>query len=243
MKPEQLKGIAHQARWEGPKLLAEYLAYAQHGGMKAGVYGTGQPESELEEAVRDALVARGYQVDCQVGVSGYRIDLAVRDPDAAGRYIVGIECDGATYHSARTVRDRDRIRQMVLESLGWHIVRVGSTGWIREPARATDRLVEHIERVRRGRGAEGVAGGDGLGVACALGIRDKLDFSARSGFVEGSLGETPREQPSATAHGTATQHRSPAEEGMPPRVPCPWGFRRTSRSRGFRDPSSWSRAS
>lgn len=152
MKPEQLKGIVGQARWEGPKLLAEYLEYAQRGGMKAEIYGTGQPESEFEEAVRAELVKRGYQVDCQVGVSGYRIDLAVRDPDAPGRYIVGIECDGATYHSARTARDRDRIRQMVLESLGWHIVRVWSTDWIRDPVRTTNRLVEHIERVRRGEG-------------------------------------------------------------------------------------------
>lgn len=152
MKPEQLHGIAHQARWEGPKLLAAYLDYVQRGGMKAGVYGTGEPESEFEVAVRDALVARGYQVDCQVGVSAYRIDLAVRDPDAPGLYIVGIECDGANYHSARTARDRDHIRQKVLESLGWSILRVWSTDWIRDPARATDRLVEQIERLRRGVG-------------------------------------------------------------------------------------------
>lgn len=152
MKPEQLESIVGQTRWDGPKLLAKYLAYAQRGGMEAGVYGTGQPESGFEEAVRDALVTRGYRVDCQVGVSGYRIDPAVRDPDAPGRHIVGIECDGATYHSARTARDRDRIRQMVLESLGWYIVRVWSTDWIRDPARATDWLVKHIERVRRGEG-------------------------------------------------------------------------------------------
>lgn len=148
MTPEQLKGVVTQSRSNGPRLLADYLAYAQRGGLDAGVSGTGQPESEFEGAVRDALVARGYEVDCQVGVSGYRIDLAVKEPRAPGLYVVGIECDGATYHSARTARDRDRIRQMVLESLGWNIVRVWSTDWIRDPVREADRLVEHIERLR-----------------------------------------------------------------------------------------------
>ncbi len=131
--------------------------------MQSEVYDTGNPESPFEEAVRDALVAQGYQVDCQVGVSGYRIDLAVRDPDVPGRYIVGIECDGKTYHSARTARDRDRIRQMVLESLGWKIVRVWSTDWIRDPRRATDRLVRQIEELRaeRARGVQVDVGGNG----------------------------------------------------------------------------------
>jgi very-short-patch-repair endonuclease len=200
MKPEQLKGIVHQARWEGPKLLAEYLEYTQRGGMKAGVYGTGQPESEFEEAVRDALVARGYQVDCQVGISGYRIDLAVRDPDAPGRYVVGIECDGATYHSGRTARDRDRIRQMVLESLGWHIVRVWSTDWIRDPARATDRLVEDIERVRRGEGRAEPA--ETASVPPAHWASGSSLTSAPASST-GSLRQTPREQPSATAQGSS----------------------------------------
>lgn len=148
MTPEQLAGVVDRTRWDGPKLLAGYLHYAKQGGVGAELWSKGQPESEFEEAVRDALVARGYEVDCQVGVSGYRIDLAVRDPNAAGRYIVGIECDGASYHSARTARDRDRIRQSVLESLGWKIIRVWSTDWIRDPVRATERLVDAIEQVR-----------------------------------------------------------------------------------------------
>lgn len=150
MTPEQLESAASRSKWDGPKMLAAYLRYAKLGGADADVTGTGQPESEFEEVVRDALVGRGYEVDCQVGVSGYRIDLAVRDPDVPGRYIVGVECDGAMYHSARTARDRDRIRQMVLENLGWKILRVWSTEWIRDPVGATKRLVDAIERVRAG---------------------------------------------------------------------------------------------
>ena len=147
MKPDQLAGI--KSRWEGPRILAEYLEFSQRGGVASTLGGTGEPESEFEAAVRDALVGRGYQVDCQVGVSGYRIDLGVRDPDIPSRYLVGVECDGAMYHSSRTARDRDRIRQEILEGLGWTILRVWSTDWIRDPDGATARLVEAIERVRR----------------------------------------------------------------------------------------------
>ncbi|MER3419631.1 MAG: hypothetical protein C4290_03495 [Chloroflexota bacterium] len=150
MTPEQLESVVDRSKWDGPKMLAAYLRYAKLGGVDADVTSTGQPESEFEVVVRDALVGRGYEVDCQVGVSGYRIDLAVRAPNAPGRYIVGIECDGATYHSTRTARDRDRIRQMVLENLGWKILRVWSTEWIRDPVGATKRLVEAIEQVRAG---------------------------------------------------------------------------------------------
>ncbi|MBO8142685.1 MAG: ATP-binding protein [Firmicutes bacterium] len=151
MLPQQLASVVEKSRWEGPKLLAKYLAYAERGGVLTEVRGTGEPDNEFEEAVRDALIQRGYQVDCQVGVSSYRIDLAVRDPDYPDWYLAGIECDGATYHSAKTARDRDRIRQLALEQMGWTILRVWSTDWFRDPKRVTDRLVAAIERLRQER--------------------------------------------------------------------------------------------
>ena len=75
-------------------------------------------ESPFEEEVYQALTAHGLTLHQQVGVSGYRIDLGVVDADQPGRYLLGIECDGAMYHSAQTARDRDRLRQQVLEQAG-----------------------------------------------------------------------------------------------------------------------------
>ena len=77
--------------------------------------------SIIEEAVYDFLVEHNYNVETQVGCSGYRIDMAVKNPHISGQFAIGIECDGATYHSARTARDRDRLRQDVLELMGWKI--------------------------------------------------------------------------------------------------------------------------
>lgn len=72
---------------------------------------------------------RGWQVASQIGVSRFRIDLGVVHPDRPGDYLAGVECDGATYHSAATARDRDKVREAILSELGWKLVRVWSTDW------------------------------------------------------------------------------------------------------------------
>jgi very-short-patch-repair endonuclease len=88
-----------------------------------------QAETPFEEEVRRAITERGYSVDARVGLSGYRIDLAVIDPRDPRRYCLGIECDGATFHSGRSVRERDVSRQLFLESRGWTLHRVWSRPW------------------------------------------------------------------------------------------------------------------
>src|SRR5262249_1574591 len=92
---------------------------------------------------------RSYVIDYQVGVSGYKIDLGVRHPDFPERYLAGIECDGAAYHSSKSARDRDRLREEVLNDKGWEILRVWSTDWFDNPALQTYRLVEKLESLRR----------------------------------------------------------------------------------------------
>ncbi len=87
-----------------------------------------------------------------VGVSGFRVDLGVVHPDAPGRYLAGVECDGATYHSSATARDRDRLREHVLTDLGWRIRRVWSTEWWMDAegalAKLDQRLREDLEADR-----------------------------------------------------------------------------------------------
>jgi hypothetical protein len=87
----------------------------------------------------------GYEAHPQVGVAGYRIDIGIVHPDQPGSYILGLECDGATYHSSKAARDRDRLRQAVLEGLNWCIHRVWSTDWYRDPEREFARLIQRIE--------------------------------------------------------------------------------------------------
>ena len=97
----------------------------------------------------DRLRARGYIVDYQVGVSGYKIDLGVRHPNHPERYLAGVECDGATYHRSKSARDRDRLREEVLNDKGWDIVRIWSTDWFDNPSLQTTRLLEKLELLLR----------------------------------------------------------------------------------------------
>jgi very-short-patch-repair endonuclease len=109
---------------------------------------TGSETNEFEEAVSAALVDRGFKVDMQVGASRYRIDLAVRDPHDERHYVLGVECDGVTYHSSRTARDRDLLRQLVLQRMGWRIHRLWSTEWFHDPEKAISGILRSIEQAQ-----------------------------------------------------------------------------------------------
>lgn len=135
----------------GASLLKRYLAFAERGDPALFDVAEAElnfSESDFEEAVYRVLTQRGLDVRKQVGCSSYRIDLAVVDPAQSGRYLLGIECDGASYHSSRTSRDRDRLRQEVLERLGWTIHRIWSTDWFRNPNREVERVLDALRSAK-----------------------------------------------------------------------------------------------
>lgn len=132
----------------GAHHLKTFLDYAERGSvaLPAATRGSmGGFESPFEEAVAAQLEARGWQLVPQVGISGFRIDIGVRHPELPGRYLAGIECDGATYHSSATARDRDKVREQVLRGLGWQILRVWSTDWWFDPDECAGRLNAELE--------------------------------------------------------------------------------------------------
>jgi transcription elongation GreA/GreB family factor/very-short-patch-repair endonuclease len=135
---------------DGTKALRNYLEYARTGSLPTIEDTVCPPGSDFEISVMDMLKLREYDVTPQLGVAGYRIDIAVKHPDAPGSYLAAIECDGATYHSALSVRDRDRIRQEILESLGWRgrIWRIWSTDWFRTPRQETEKLISFLDGLR-----------------------------------------------------------------------------------------------
>ena len=128
----------------------DYLHFAEHGTMPASAGAPGAADSPLEEEIANALRGKGWEVRSRIGVSGFSIDLAIVDPKRRSRYLVGIECDGATYRSSPTARDRDRLRQSVLEKLGWRLIRVWSTDWFKNRERALARLLTAIDEIKSG---------------------------------------------------------------------------------------------
>jgi very-short-patch-repair endonuclease len=165
----------------GVAALKTFLKYAASGILDVPKSLGGEVESPFEEAVYRALTGLGFEVHPQVGSAGFRIDLAVTDPDSPGRYLLGIECDGAAYHSAQWARDRDRLRQEVLESLGWQIHRVWSTDWFRDPASQLKRILESIEKAK---------------VSKEAGSSQKASCSSRGTYVENEGSKVERESAS-----------------------------------------------
>lgn len=133
---------------EGPRVLKHFLRAAETGEIEQPRVPDDDPDSDFEVSVAKAIRSLGYEVDYQIGSGGFRIDLAVRDPEQTGKYMLAVECDGATYHSALWARERDRQRQEVLEGLGWRFHRVWSTDWFHRRDVEFRRLEAAIEAAR-----------------------------------------------------------------------------------------------
>jgi len=130
----------------GVRALKAFLKYAETGELEQREETGREADSPFEVEVHKAIEKMGYEVVPQVGTQGFYIDLAIRCPEKPGRYILAVECDGASYHSSAVARDRDRLRQSVLEGLGWRFHRIWSTEWFRNQTAEKQRLNDAIEK-------------------------------------------------------------------------------------------------
>ena len=141
----------------GVKYLKEYLDYAKSGGDISTIYNALElgndfdVDNPFERSVYEQLRLEGIDCTPQVGQSGYKIDFGIIDPNDKSKYILALECDGASYHSSATARDRDRLRQDVLENLGWKFHRIWSTDWFDNHKREMDKLKEAISSAQLGK--------------------------------------------------------------------------------------------
>ena len=134
------------------KHLKYFLEYAEKGPIALpeiaeANYGIDQFDSYFEESVAFALREKGWIIQTQIGVSKFRIDLGVIHPDKPGQFLAGIECDGATYHSSPAARDRDRVRHLILENLGWKLLRIWSTDYFIDKNSVIDRIHNQLNEL------------------------------------------------------------------------------------------------
>lgn len=132
---------------EGVRLLRSYLEYAQNGESvleRATSSNHGlEAESYLEGEICDFLKDRGFTVDTRIGYSEDKIDIGLRK-EAGTNYLIAIECDGPVYHNSKNARDRDCLRQRVLENMGWKYYRVWSTDWYKNREFERSRLLQYV---------------------------------------------------------------------------------------------------
>ena len=161
IEPEQLS--VDDSKNKGPKLFKKYLQYVKAVSENNEKYEEeilksvldtdinaeteNKFDSDFEVEVCDKLRERGYIVHNQIGVSGYRIDLGIYD-EKKSKYILGIECDGAAYHSSKSARERDIHRQRYLESRGWNIIRIWSKHWWNNPEFEVQRIIDEVTRIK-----------------------------------------------------------------------------------------------
>jgi very-short-patch-repair endonuclease len=146
MKGSDIK--VHPGSSRGVIALRKYLDFAEKGILTDFGTVTGkEPDSDFEIAVMALLDRHGYKTVPQVGVAGFFIDIGVYNPYREKEFLCGIECDGATYHSTKSIKDRDVLRQQILKSKGWDIYRIWSTDWFKNRERERDRLLGHLEQL------------------------------------------------------------------------------------------------
>ena len=133
----------------GAAHLKAFLEYAERGGGEAVAGAAETRRDAFADEVAAFLGHNGYSVERGVGCSGHRIDVGVRNPDRGGGYIAAVECDGDSYASALTARDRDELRASVLRSLGWNVIRVWSADWALDRRRGEERLLKELDEIRR----------------------------------------------------------------------------------------------
>jgi len=133
----------------GVKALNSFLRYCETGQIsRTDVQNGRSPDSDFEISVMELLDSHGFECVPQVGEAGFFIDVAVRDPNKPGKFLMAIECDGATYHSSKSARDRDRLKQQILEGLGWNVKRIWSTDWFRSPNIAIAPIIKELNELK-----------------------------------------------------------------------------------------------
>ena len=183
--------------------LKHFLEFAERGpdALGAAIHGSlGDFESPFESAVAYGLREKGWSIHPQIGVSAFRVDLGVVHPDRSGVYLAGVECDGAMYHSSAYARERDKIRQSILEGLGWTLFRVWSTDWWINKAKALEVLHQQLrghldtDRARRaandGDSESDDIQTDGSGTETESGVRRLvIDKNIGKQLTGGSIGD------------------------------------------------------
>jgi len=200
----------------GVKALKDFLQFAEHGTLPTITGFRNDHDSPFEADVCRTLRDHGWEVHAQIGCAGFSIDLAIVDPQEPGRYVLGIECDGATYHSAATARDRDRLRQSVLEGLGWRIHRIWSTDWFDRRDATADRLLTKVREIVDGRRITAQLQNDTKQQPHAMPVPKLFELGEPSPVTIGSGGsvpqsaETDRQSQNTSIRPTA-EHESSAE--------------------------------
>jgi very-short-patch-repair endonuclease len=208
---------------QGVRDLKSFLEFAERGfaalGEVRAAAGGRDGDGAFENAVYEALVSRGWEVHRQVGCARFKVDLAVVDPRSRDRYLLGILCDGENYRRPNTARDREKLRESVLEELGWRLCRIWSADWLENPDAQIEKLEVVLERAQAGswKAGSSEAAGEGSG---DLGRRGPTGSSKAGARIASAPAPVSGDRASTVAVGGAKVESSRGDRELPA-VPLP----------------------
>ena len=144
---------------EGVASIKAFLEYAEKGRSTLGLRKSVSENlnGAFEKILADKIRTHGYEVNTDIGCSGYRIDIGVVNSRKPTQYLLGILCDGINYNAAKTAKDREVIQQEVLKLLGWTLHKVWSTDWWENQDRVLQGILEAIKSAEENDGKEMIA--------------------------------------------------------------------------------------
>lgn len=140
---------AEESASRGLKDLQRYLANAESGSHLASQEVKPERDDDNHRIdVANAIAATGLTVEQNIGLSDFRIDIAVRS-SVDERFAIAVLLDNEPWSQRRTVGDRDQLPTSVLQGLmGWKSVfRVWLPEWLSDRDAVLRRLTEEFERV------------------------------------------------------------------------------------------------
>lgn len=135
---------------EGVAGLKAFLEFAENGhlSIRPDEVQEISNREHLSGAISERLREKGLTVRCNIGTSGFKIDIGIVDPDKPQKYILGIVIDGYYYLNAHTTNDREMVMPAVLKALGWNIHRIWTIDWYENADQIIDAIVDRVKQLQ-----------------------------------------------------------------------------------------------
>ncbi len=105
-------------------------------------------KQNLSASIGKKLQEKGLEVKCNIGTSGFKVDIGIIHPDKPQQYILGIVVDGFYYYNAHTTNDREMVMPSVLKALGWNIHRIWTIDWHENSNKIIDTIIEKVRHLQ-----------------------------------------------------------------------------------------------
>lgn len=135
---------------EGVAGLKAFLQFAEKGHLSVRHEDVQETLSKqhLSASISKMLQEKGLEVKCNIGTSGFKVDIGIVHPDKPQQYILGIVVDGHYYYNAHTTNDREMVMPSVLKALGWNIHRIWTIDWYENSDKIIDTIIERVKQLQ-----------------------------------------------------------------------------------------------